>query len=96
MDLTEDEVVQILKWVEESKFDEFNLEVDDLKLRVSKTGNFIDSQEEKLPASPDESTEFPAPAIEKKDEVLSFIRRQVKNTRLSTKAKAEKFLRENQ
>jgi hypothetical protein len=34
--------------------------------------------------------------IENKDEVISFIRRQTKNKRLSTKAKAEQFLRNYQ
>jgi len=69
LDLTEDEVVQILKWVEESKFDEFNLEVDDLKLRVSKKGNLSVSHEEKLPASPSDSAEYPATVVGDKEGV---------------------------
>ncbi len=38
MKLTEDEVIQILKLVEESKFDELHLEMGDLKLHVRKGG----------------------------------------------------------
>jgi len=38
MKLTEDEVIQILKLVEESRFDELNLEMGDLKLHVRKAG----------------------------------------------------------
>ena len=38
MKLTEDEVIQILKLVEESRFDELNLEMGDLKLHVRKGG----------------------------------------------------------
>ena len=38
MKLTEDEVIQILKLVEESRFDELNLEMGDLKLHVRKSG----------------------------------------------------------
>ena len=38
MKLTEDEVIQILKLVEESRFDELHLEMGDLKLHVRKGG----------------------------------------------------------
>jgi len=38
MKLTEDEVFQILKLLEESHFDELNLEMGDLKLHVRKSG----------------------------------------------------------
>ncbi len=38
MDLTEDEVLQILKLLDESDFDHLHLEVGDLKLIVSKNG----------------------------------------------------------
>jgi acetyl-CoA carboxylase biotin carboxyl carrier protein len=38
MKLTEDEVIQILKLVEESRFDELRLEMGDLKLHVRKGG----------------------------------------------------------
>ena len=38
MKLTEDEVIQILKLVEESRFGEFHLEMGDLKLHVRKGG----------------------------------------------------------
>ena len=38
MKLTEDEVFQILKFLEESRFDELNLEMGDLKLHVRKSG----------------------------------------------------------
>src|ERR1041384_7459050 len=36
MDLTEDDVLQILKLIDESKFDYFQLEVGELKITVSK------------------------------------------------------------
>ena len=39
MKLTEDEVFQILKFLEESRFDELNLEMGDLKLHVRKSGS---------------------------------------------------------
>lgn len=38
MKLTEDDVFQILKFLEESAFDELNLEIGDLKLHVRKSG----------------------------------------------------------
>lgn len=38
MKLTEDDVFQILKFLEESSFDELNLEIGDLKLHVRKSG----------------------------------------------------------
>ena len=38
MKLTEDDVFQILKFLEESRFDELNLEMGDLKLHVRKSG----------------------------------------------------------
>jgi acetyl-CoA carboxylase biotin carboxyl carrier protein len=52
MDLTEDEVLEILKLIEESNFDFLNVEVGDLKLTVSK-GGFV----------PDMSGETPIPAV---------------------------------
>lgn len=51
MDLTEDEVLEILKLIEESSFDFLRVEIGDLKLTVSK-GGYV----------PDPSDETPAPA----------------------------------
>ncbi len=39
MKLTEDEVIQILKLIEESRFDELHLEMGDLKLHIRKGGH---------------------------------------------------------
>ena len=48
MALSEDEVRQILKLLEESSFDFMQLEVEDLKLTVSKSGY--------VPATPNENS----------------------------------------
>ncbi len=58
MDLTEDEVLEILKLIEESSFDFLRVEIGDLKLTVSK-GGYV----------PDPSDETPAPAQETGDSV---------------------------
>ena len=60
MELTEDDVLEILNLIEKSDFDYFELEVGDLKLTVAKGGY--------VPASADGSaapaTAAPAPAVE--------------------------------
>ena len=54
MDLTEDEVLEILKLIEESSFDFLRVEIGDLKLTVSKRGY--------VPDASDVSDETQAPA----------------------------------
>jgi len=56
VELTEDELVQILKWVEESAFDELNLETGDLKLMIRKKSSLGLARELDLPALPAAST----------------------------------------
>ncbi len=60
MKLTEDEVIQILKLVEESKFDELHLEMGDLKLHVRKGG----CMGAEFPAVPGQILVPPKPAAE--------------------------------
>ncbi|OGP62568.1 MAG: acetyl-CoA carboxylase, biotin carboxyl carrier protein [Deltaproteobacteria bacterium RBG_13_53_10] len=55
MNLTEDEVLQILKLIEESTFNELHLEMGDLKLTVRKGGSITTQPDErvsKVPAEP--------------------------------------------
>ena len=58
MKLTEDEVIQILKLVEESRFDELRLVMGDLKLHVRKGGCMAD-----FPAVPGQIIIPPKPAV---------------------------------
>ena len=51
MTLTQDEVIQILKLVEQSTFDELHLETDELKLVVRKQGCGTAAAESSAPAS---------------------------------------------
>ena len=75
MDLTEDEVLEILKLIEESSFDFLRLEIGDLKLTVSKGGYVPDASDETPvpaqetgdPAPPPEPPSPPAPERERKD-----------------------------
>lgn len=55
--LTEDEILQILKLIEASHFDELHLEMGDLKLTVSKHGRANGAQNRPLPVAPAEATE---------------------------------------
>src|ERR1044071_517562 len=57
MDLTEDDVLQILKLIDESKFDYFQLEVGELKITVSKG--------DPIPVSASPATASPGPAVSK-------------------------------
>jgi acetyl-CoA carboxylase biotin carboxyl carrier protein len=57
MDLTEDDVLQILKLIDESKFDYFQLEVGELKIKVSKG--------DPIPVSASPATASPGPAVSK-------------------------------
>jgi len=50
MELTEDEILQILKLIEESHFDELHLEMGDLKLIVSKGGG-VSAARDKPPST---------------------------------------------
>ena len=49
MELTEDEILQILRLLEESNFDQLHLEIGDLKLIVSKSGAAGRVQDETIP-----------------------------------------------
>ncbi len=60
MKLTEDEVIQILKLVEESKFDELHLETGDLKLHIRKGG----CMGTEFPAVPGQIRLPPKPVVE--------------------------------
>ncbi len=71
MDLTEDEVLEILKLIEESSFDFLRVEIGDLKLTVSKGGYVPDASDEtQAPAqetgdsAPGNPMTGPAPAAE--------------------------------
>lgn len=55
MELTEDEILQILKLVEGSHFDELHLEMGELKLIVSKRGGVSATRDELPPAASTES-----------------------------------------
>src|SRR3989337_1535095 len=67
MKLTEDEVIQILKLVEESRFGEFHLEMGDLKLHVRKGGGGgVDG-----PAAPSQIVVPSKPVTEMKKEAQS-------------------------
>jgi acetyl-CoA carboxylase biotin carboxyl carrier protein len=64
MELTEDEVIQILKLIEESSFDELNLTMGDIKLVVKKKTNASVYAEELVIRAPAESVIAEKPAIE--------------------------------
>ena len=64
MELTEDEVIQILKLIEESSFDELNLTMGDIKLVVKKKTNASDYTEKLVIKAPAESMIAEKPAIE--------------------------------
>ena len=70
MKLTEDEVFQILKLVEESRFDELHLEMGDLKLHVRKKGRPVASGGECMAITSTQMEVSPKPVIEVKQEVL--------------------------
>ncbi|MHA1108280.1 MAG: acetyl-CoA carboxylase biotin carboxyl carrier protein [Alphaproteobacteria bacterium] len=57
MELTEDEVLEILKMVEDSSFDYFQVEIGELKLTVAK-GGYVPASAEQAPAT----AATPAPA----------------------------------
>ncbi len=67
MELTEDEVLEILKMVEDSSFDYFQVELGDLKLTVAK-GGYVPASAEQAPAPaatpPPAAASPPAPAAE--------------------------------
>jgi len=52
MELTEDEVNQILKWIEDSNFDELDLRIGEMKLVVRKRRDGIPVKEEVAAAAP--------------------------------------------
>jgi len=64
MDLTEDEVLEVLKLIEESSFDFLRVEIGDLKLTVSKGGYIPGSSDETQPPAPAQQTEDSAPPPE--------------------------------
>ena len=66
MGLTEDEVNQILKLIEESSFSELHLEMGDLKLTVRKGGAATFNPEELRAKAPSESTTAENPVAEVK------------------------------
>lgn len=68
MELTEDEVTQILKLIEESSFDELNLTMGDLKLVVRKRSGSSTVREESLIKAPTESVITEKPVIELRKE----------------------------
>lgn len=68
MELTEDEILQILKLVEESHFDELHLEMGGLKLIVSKGGRISAAREEPPPPATAKSTGAKTPVIEERKE----------------------------
>jgi len=74
MELTEDEILQILKLIEESHFDELHLEMGDLKLIVSKGGRVSAARDEPPPTAPTESTDSKTSVAEvKKQEAESRV-----------------------
>jgi acetyl-CoA carboxylase biotin carboxyl carrier protein len=64
MSLTEDEVIQIFKFIEDSNFDEFNLTMGDLKLVVRKRSGSSPINEEHVVKPPAESIMIEEPAME--------------------------------
>ena len=68
MKLTEDEVIQILKLTEESRFDELHLEMGDLKLHIRKGGGTLARGEQCVEGFPQPEVS-PKPATEVKPEV---------------------------
>lgn len=68
MELTEDEVIQILKLIEESSFDELSLTMGDMKLVVRKRSNGSAVTEELAIKAPTESVIAEKPIIEVRKE----------------------------
>lgn len=68
MKLTEDEVIQIIKLIEESKFDELHLEMGDLKLIVRKGGPASVGPAQITVTAPPESIVSQKPAGEVKEQ----------------------------
>lgn len=67
MELTEDEVLQILRLLNESNFDQLHLEIGDLKLTVSKSGSIEQIQTEPAaPRTPSQSKEQTPNPVETK------------------------------
>ena len=64
MELTEDEVIQILKLIEASSFDELNLTLSDIKLVVKKKTNASDVTEKLVVKAPAQSVIADKPVIE--------------------------------
>jgi len=67
MSLTEDEVIQIFKFIEDSNFDEFNLTMGDLKLVIRKRSGSSPNNEEHVVKLPTEPIMIEEPAIETKE-----------------------------
>ncbi len=65
-ELTEDEVLQILKLLDESNFDQLHLEVGDLKLSVSKSGPIgpVEAEARQAPAVSPKPRQEKAPLVE--------------------------------
>lgn len=72
MELTEDEIIHILKLLEESSFDELRLEMGNLKLVVSKAGPLSIAREEYSARAPTETVNFDTSAVEPKHEEHEF------------------------
>jgi len=68
MKLSEEEIIQILKLIEGSRFDELHLEMDDLKLIVRKGGYKSPSRKESVIAAPPNSTVSQEPVIDAKEQ----------------------------
>ena len=81
MKLTEDEVIQILKLMEESRFDELRLETGDLKLHIRKGGVTLARGEEGFAVFPQPEI-FPKPATE--------VKRAISQNRVEEPEKTEK------
>lgn len=65
MTLSENDVLHILRLVEESSFDSLQLEYGDIKLAVSKSGNFVPQVAQAPVQTAAEAPVAPAPLVEK-------------------------------
>lgn len=69
MELTQDEIIQILKYIEESSFNELHLETGELKLIIIKRGKLFVPSEVKPPKVPTELMGFNVPVPDIKEQV---------------------------
>jgi len=70
MTLSETDVLHILRLVEESSFDSLQLEYGDVKLAVSKSGNFVPQVAQAPVQAAEEASAVPAPVVTKAAENL--------------------------